>query len=89
MFRGGKPAQRYVPGTAVPGASQGQGQEEKKKRVRTKRPAKENNENGAVEPPTEELQKVEIGGGEEDATQKKIRNLSKKVRLKHTLAILR
>jgi translation initiation factor 2A len=78
MFRGGKPAQRYVPGTAVPGAPQGQGQEEKKKRVRSKRPIKESNENG-TEAPVEEMKNVEIAG-EEDATAKKIRNLSKKVR---------
>lgn len=77
MFRGGKPAQRYVPGTAVPGASAPP--EDKKKRVRSKRPMKEAPEtNGTVEPPVQEMKQVEIAG-DEDANAKKIRNLSKKV----------
>jgi translation initiation factor 2A len=82
MFKGGKPAQRYVPGGGVPGASQPQ--EDKKKRVRSKRPMKEAAEtNGNVEPPVEELKNVEIAGtgADEDANAKKIRNLSKKVGL--------
>lgn len=76
MFKGGKPGQRYVPGNAVPGASANGAQDEKKKRVRSKRPAKDAE---APEPPVEEMKAVEIAP-EEDASAKKIRNLSKKVR---------
>lgn len=84
MFRGGKPGERYIPGKAVPGASKpGQAEkEDKKKRVRTKRGGKESGEAngtaGAPEPPVEELKAVEIAP-EEDASAKKIRNLTKKV----------
>ena len=69
-MRGGKPAQRYVPGRGVPGASQPQA-EEKKKRVRTKR-TKE------PEAPVEEMKKVEIN--DDDANAKKLRNLNKKLK---------
>jgi len=90
MFRGGKPGERYIPGKAIPGASLKPGQaekEDKKKRVRTKRAGKESGEaNGTAatpEPPVEEMKAVEIAP-EEDASAKKIRNLTKKVRRRHS-----
>jgi translation initiation factor 2A len=81
MFRGGKPAQRYVPGN-VPGAPQTGGTEDKKKLVRSKRPMKEKaetngHENGDVAP-VEEMATLEVAG-EDEGTQKKLRNLTKKV----------
>lgn len=85
MFRGGKPAERYIPGR-VPGAPKPAGGEDKKKRVRTKRTGKQKDEesgetNGdAVESavPVEEMASLEVAM-EDEATQKKMRNLMKKV----------
>jgi translation initiation factor 2A len=102
MFKGGKPAQRYIPGQAIPGApppgappgSQGSsGKEDKKKRVRSKRPLKEagvdggatpDNVNGAATPADvdEQVGKLQIGentSAVDEAVVKKIRNLTKKV----------
>lgn len=85
MFKGGKPSQRYVPGaSSVPGAPSSSGPEEKKKRVRSKRPMKdkdgEANGNGEVEPPVEEMKAVTVQeNGTDEAVAKKLRNLAKKV----------
>lgn len=75
MFKGGKPSARYIPGASIPGASTpGAGQGEKKKRQRTKNKKAD----AAVEEPlAAELAKVVV---DEDAAQKKIRNLTKKLK---------
>jgi translation initiation factor 2A len=92
MFKGGKPSQRYVPGGGVPGAppkgdANGGGNEDKKKRVRSKRPLKESNgveeaiqgiETLGVENGNGETV-IENTGGEDEVNVKKLRNLSKKV----------
>lgn len=78
LFKGGKPAGRYIPGTVpgapVPGTSGAAGGE-KKKRQRTK------NKKAEPEPeaPAAELAKVDIAA-DEDASAKKIRNLTKKLK---------
>lgn len=87
MFRGGKPAGRYTPGLppgAAP-ASPAAGKEDKKKRVRTKRPQKETAVDGdGVETVAEKVEQMKIeepapqSTGEE-GVQKKIRGLNKKV----------
>ena len=96
MFKGGKPSQRYVPGAnSVPGAPASPAAEEKKKRVRSKRPMKEKekdaaggasttageaNGDGVATPPVEEMSAVAIpDGAGDEALAKKLRNLAKKV----------
>lgn len=94
MFKGGKPAQRYVPGHGIPGAgppgsaTPGGGKDgDKKKRVRSKRPLKDGAEGKESEANTpaevaEQVAKVQIGedaGAVDEAVAKKIRNLTKKV----------
>ncbi|ORY22695.1 eukaryotic translation initiation factor eIF2A-domain-containing protein [Naematelia encephala] len=83
MFKGGKPSSRYIPGAPPPGSAPPASQaEDKKKRVRSKRPLKENG-GGA---PVEEMEKLEVTPisppvpVEEDPAQKKIRGLQKKLR---------
>ncbi|ODN77153.1 hypothetical protein L202_05681 [Cryptococcus amylolentus CBS 6039] len=82
MFRGGKPAGRYVPGTGPPGSApkqvpgqNGNAKNDDKKRQR-KRGGKEK-EDEAPAPAAKEEVKEEAG---EDATAKKIRNLIKKLK---------
>ncbi len=80
MFKGGKPAQRYVPGS-IPGAAQTGAGEDKKKRVRSKRPIKDKEEvngNGNVAP-VEEMAALQVEDGDDEGVPKKIRNLVKKV----------
>jgi translation initiation factor 2A len=94
MFKGGKPAQRYVPGHGIPGAgppgsaTPGGGKDaDKKKRVRSKRPLKDGAEGKESEANTpaevaEQVAKVQIGedaGAVDEAVAKKVRNLTKKV----------
>jgi len=91
MFRGGKPAQRYVPGAPIPGAAV-PSEETKKKRTRKKKVDKDGagEANGGVSPadvPTEGMAKVDIGDGNpaetadgDDAAAKRIRNLIKKLK---------
>ena len=80
MFKGGKPAQRYVPGQ-IPGGMQAGNGDEKKKRMRTKRSSKEKDElDGTANGdgvPTEEIANLKVT--EQDEVMKKIRNLAKKV----------
>jgi translation initiation factor 2A len=90
MFKGGKPSQRYVPGGGVPGApakdANGVDDKDKKKRVRSKRPLKEQVEEvvegvkDVVVSAAEAVGVVAATSGEgDDATAKKLRNLNKKV----------
>ena len=86
-FRGGKPAQRYVPGT-VPGAPKPSPADDKKKKSKSKKGPKENGvepvANGTSTPPVEEMSNLEVKGGEPDeAAAKKLRGLKKKVRCSH------
>jgi translation initiation factor 2A len=80
MFKGGKPAQRYIPGS-IPGAPapkhQADGNKKKKNKKKT--------ENG-VAPPVGEMEKTTIDSpaaseapATDDAIAKKVRNLEKKV----------
>lgn len=95
MFRGGKPAGRYTPGLppgAAPVSPAGGAKEEKKKRVRSKRPLKDGagghlGEGGAEET-TEAVEGLKAedaapaaGASGDEAVQKKIRGLNKKVSL--------
>ncbi|RSH94843.1 hypothetical protein EHS25_004649 [Saitozyma podzolica] len=95
MFKGGKPAQRYVPGHGIPGAgppgsaTPGGGKDaDKKKRVRSKRPLKDGAEGKESEANTpaevaEQVAKVQIGedaGAVDEAVAKKVRNLTKKLK---------
>ncbi|BEJ10879.1 hypothetical protein CspHIS471_0103010 [Cutaneotrichosporon sp. HIS471] len=75
MFRGGKPAGRYIPGTAIPGApSSGASGADKKKKPRNKKKAAPEPEELAAD-----LAKVDLKH-DEDTAQKKIRNLTKKLK---------
>lgn len=85
-FKGGKPAARYIPGASIPGAAAVPGAAaaggEKKKRQRTK------NKKVDVDGVTEAVAKASIdekpkaaaAANDEDATAKKIRNLTKKLK---------
>jgi translation initiation factor 2A len=83
LFRGGKPGARYIPGAPIPGAAAVPGTAaggEKKKRQRTKNKKAEGG-SGAATPaedaPAADLAKLAV---DEDAAQKKIRNLTKKLK---------
>lgn len=85
-FRGGKPAGRYIPGQPPGAAPPAQAEKgDKKKKVRSKRPMKEGGvgEDGGevvgLEKEVEELQVGEDKGSVDEAVQKKIRGLNKKV----------
>ena len=94
MFKGSKPAQRYVPGR-VPGAPLPGAAEDKKKKGRNKRSNRENGEaNGVVRGEDGELNGNGDGDGaaalvegmtalvtkeEDEAVQKKLRGLFRKV----------
>ncbi|ORX35304.1 eukaryotic translation initiation factor eIF2A-domain-containing protein [Kockovaella imperatae] len=87
MFKGGKPSQRYVPGAnSIPGAPNPSGAgEEKKKRVRSKRPIKdkdgEANGDRENEPPVDEMTTLKVhDNGVDEAVAKKLRNLAKKLK---------
>lgn len=90
MFRGGKPSQRYIPGSNVPGAAAPAAAPEdkdKKKRARGKKKGDAAAAEAEVEPaaPVAEMGKVDIkdekagGEGEDEANAKRVRNLVKKV----------
>ncbi|WVR03690.1 hypothetical protein IAU60_000685 [Kwoniella sp. DSM 27419] len=87
MFRGGKPAGRYVPGAPPPGsAPKEQGPDEKKKRTR-KRSGKDKEDDKVAEgmaklevaAPAPAAPEPEAEEGD-DANAKKIRNLTKKLK---------
>jgi translation initiation factor 2A len=85
MFRGGKPTNRYTPGLP-PGAAPAPAaapKEEKKKRVRTKRTNKADAE--LADEPTDAVADLKIedapASAGDEAVQKKIRGLNKKVSL--------
>ena len=72
MFKGGKPSQRYVPGS-VPGAAAPSPAEDKKKRARNKPPLV--SPEPAIAAPVAEMSVLEV----DEAKDKRIRNLGKKV----------
>lgn len=76
LFRGGKPAGRYIPGGGVPGAPPGAPAADKPKK-------KKNNKKKAAadedEAPAAEVAKLDLAT-DEDAAGKKIRNLTKKLK---------
>ncbi|KAK6905471.1 hypothetical protein I203_106300 [Kwoniella mangroviensis CBS 8507] len=90
MFRGGKPAGRYIPGAPIPGSVPKEAPAEDKKKRTRKRGKGENGatneEKEKVEKVTEELAKVEVKDkdnkedGGDDSNSKKIRNLTKKLK---------
>nr|XP_018266926.1 translation initiation factor 2A [Kwoniella dejecticola CBS 10117]OBR89084.1 translation initiation factor 2A [Kwoniella dejecticola CBS 10117] len=86
MFRGGKPAGRYIPGSAPPGSAPKEPVNDDKKKRTRKRGKGENEEkpaaatSGAVEQVTEDVSKVDIKDEGDDANSKKIRNLTKKLK---------
>lgn len=80
MFKGGKPSQRYIPGS-IPGAPAPKHQADGNKKKKNKKKA----EPGVV-PPVEEMEKASIDSpaaseapATDDAIAKKVRNLEKKV----------
>jgi translation initiation factor 2A len=79
MFRGGKPAQRYIPGAGPPGSAPKPAADGKKKKNKKKA---NGDEAGA---PVEAMAKTTISSpvveapSGDDAAAKKIRNLEKKV----------
>ncbi|KAK4686187.1 translation initiation factor 2A, partial [Tremellales sp. Uapishka_1] len=77
-FRGGKPAGRYIPGAPPPGSAPVV--EEKKKKTRTKNGKKEKSVEESLETLKVEEPVVAETNGEEEAVQKKIRNLTKKLK---------
>ncbi|OCF36320.1 translation initiation factor 2A [Kwoniella heveanensis BCC8398] len=89
MFRGGKPAGRYIPGAPPPGSAPRpeQNNDEKRKRTR-KRTGKDKEDEKiaeavgqlAVKQPEPEPQPTAAAEGGDDATAKKIRNLTKKLK---------
>lgn len=92
MFKGGKPAGRYIPGASIPGApaSSAQHGDGNKKKKNNKKKGKGEGENGAVPSgpaaPVDEMAKANLNGAvpaspatPDDAAAKKIRNVEKKV----------
>ena len=91
MFKGGKPAGRYIPGAPIPGAPAPTAQhgDGNKKKKNNKKKGKGEGENGAAPgpaAPVEEMAKANLNGAvaaspatPDDAAAKKIRNLEKKV----------
>jgi len=81
MFKGGKPSGRYIPGAPPPGSAPVT-EEKKRKKTRSKNGQKSGMEDEVVEL-VKEVEKVEIvpepPAEEDEATAKKIRNLTKKV----------
>jgi translation initiation factor 2A len=79
MFKGGKPAARYIPGAGIPGAPPKQPADGKKKKNKKKT-------NGGDQVLVEEMGKATIElapvvevPATDDAAAKKVRNLEKKV----------
>ncbi|WWC66619.1 uncharacterized protein I206_100522 [Kwoniella pini CBS 10737] len=80
MFRGGKPAGRYIPGSAPPGSAPKEQANNDDKKKRTRKRGKAENDEKPVEAVTEEVAKVDIKDEGDDSTAKKIRNLTKKLK---------
>lgn len=79
MFRGGKPAGRYIPGASVPGAPAKEGAD-KKKKPKNKKKAAAPEEEAAAEVAKLDVKDKAPAANDEDAAQKKIRNLTKKLK---------
>ncbi|WOO80461.1 Eukaryotic translation initiation factor 2A [Vanrija pseudolonga] len=84
MFKGGKPAQRYIPGGGVPGAPPGAAADKGEKKKRTRSKNKKGQDAAAEDVPAAAIAKLEVtaeaAAGDDDANTKKIRNLTKKLK---------
>lgn len=94
MFKGGKPAGRYIPGAPIPGAPASSAPNaDAGKKKKNKKKGKGEGENGgppAPAAPVEEMANANLNGSApaaDDAQSKKIRNVEKKVSLSHTCLV--